>query len=99
MLCKWKDLAEKYTLFEQFLWVYFFDFNCISFRQDRLHTSCTIALVGKYTKLEDSYASVIKALRHAAIAVNRKLDLNVSYKNHVFQCQYSINLYLSLYVL
>lgn len=34
-----------------------------------------IALVGKYTKLEDAYASVIKALSHAALAVNRKLEL------------------------
>ena len=34
-----------------------------------------IALVGKYTKLEDAYASVIKALDHAALAVSHKLKL------------------------
>lgn len=34
-----------------------------------------IALVGKYTKLEDSYASVIKALNHASLAVRHKLKL------------------------
>jgi CTP synthase len=34
-----------------------------------------IALVGKYTKLEDAYASVIKALRHAALAANYRLQL------------------------
>ena len=34
-----------------------------------------IALVGKYTKLEDAYASVIKALNHAAMAANYRLRL------------------------
>ena len=34
-----------------------------------------IALVGKYTKLEDAYASVIKALNHASLALNHKLKL------------------------
>ncbi len=34
-----------------------------------------IALVGKYTKLEDAYASVIKALNHAALGANYKLRL------------------------
>ena len=34
--------------------------------------------MGKYTKLEDAYASVIKALQHAALAVNHRLDLKVS---------------------
>ena len=34
-----------------------------------------ICLIGKYTGLQDSYLSVIKALRHAAIACRRKLDL------------------------
>ena len=32
-----------------------------------------IALVGKYTKLEDAYASVIKALNHASLALNHRL--------------------------
>ncbi len=35
-----------------------------------------IALVGKYTQLEDAYASVIKALNHAALAVNCRLKLS-----------------------
>lgn len=34
-----------------------------------------IVLVGKYTKLSDSYISVIKALRHAALACHKGLDL------------------------
>uniref|UniRef100_A0A1I7YI96 CTP synthase n=1 Tax=Steinernema glaseri TaxID=37863 RepID=A0A1I7YI96_9BILA len=34
---------------------------------------CRIAIVGKYVRIEDAYASVNKALRHAAIHANRKL--------------------------
>jgi CTP synthase len=34
-----------------------------------------ICLIGKYTGLQDSYLSVIKALRHAAIACEHQLDL------------------------
>ncbi len=36
-----------------------------------------IALVGKYTALEDAYASVLKALNHAALFCNRKLNIRV----------------------
>jgi len=35
----------------------------------------TIALVGKYTDLHDSYLSVIKSLEHGALAIHRKLNL------------------------
>lgn len=35
----------------------------------------TIALVGKYTNLHDSYLSVIKSLEHSAMACGRKLNL------------------------
>lgn len=35
----------------------------------------SIALVGKYTNLHDSYLSVIKSLEHSAMAVQRKLEL------------------------
>ena len=40
-----------------------------------------IALVGKYTKLEDAYASVIKALQHASWMCNLKLNLKVHFQN------------------
>ena len=43
--------------------------------RDYLHQTVTIALVGKYTNLQDSYLSVIKSLEHAAMACSRKLDL------------------------
>lgn len=35
----------------------------------------TIALIGKYTGLQDSYLSVIKALRHASVACHVRLNL------------------------
>jgi CTP synthase len=44
-------------------------------RMENLRKEVRIALVGKYTQLEDAYASVIKALGHAALAANRKLVL------------------------
>ena len=44
-------------------------------RQENLRQDVSIALVGKYTQLNDAYASVIKALEHAALHCNRKLKL------------------------
>ena len=43
--------------------------------QDHHYQPVTIALVGKYTNLHDSYLSVIKSLEHAAMACSRKLNL------------------------
>ena len=45
-------------------------------RWDSLEETVTIAIVGKYTGLSDSYLSVMKALQHAAIAANRKLKIS-----------------------
>ncbi|XP_063983302.1 CTP synthase 1 [Diachasmimorpha longicaudata] len=44
-------------------------------RIDHLRKDVHIALVGKYTKLEDAYASVAKALQHASIEVGYRLRL------------------------
>ncbi|KAF9101727.1 CTP synthase ura7 [Mortierella sp. GBA35] len=51
--------------------------NQLTTSQDRLHDSdaVTIALVGKYTNLQDSYASVVKALEHATLALHKKLAI------------------------
>lgn len=46
-------------------------------RHDQLLREVTIALVGKYTQLEDAYASVIKALQHSALCVSHRLNLRV----------------------
>lgn len=44
-------------------------------RVDNTRGEVKISLVGKYTKLEDSYASVSKSLQHAALAAGFKLSL------------------------
>lgn len=54
---------------------------CIYFilnRVDTLRREINIALVGKYTTLEDSYTSVAKALQHAAISAGYKVNIIVS---------------------
>lgn len=51
-------------------------------RVDHLRKDVNIALVGKYTKLEDSYASVTKALQHAAIEAGYRLNLTVEFCNY-----------------
>lgn len=56
----------------------------LCFRSDRLLEQVSIALVGKYTKLSDSYTSVIKALEHSALAINHKLEVKV------FQLSFSL---------
>ena len=43
--------------------------------QNHLYQSASIALVGKYTNLHDSYLCVIKSLEHAAVACAGKLNL------------------------
>nr|XP_044996888.1 CTP synthase 2 isoform X4 [Jaculus jaculus] len=53
----------------------FSNWKCMADRYERLQKSCSIALVGKYTKLRDCYASVFKALEHSALAINHKLNL------------------------
>lgn len=44
-------------------------------RVDNLRKDLNISIVGKYTKLEDSYASIAKALQHASIAAGYKLHI------------------------
>jgi len=55
------------------------DMSCgwIVTRSDHVSREVTICLVGKYTRLEDAYASVVKALSHAALACRHRLDLKV----------------------
>lgn len=42
---------------------------------DKSFETVTIALVGKYTHLKDSYLSVIKSLEHSSMKCNRKLKI------------------------
>ncbi|KRZ60157.1 CTP synthase [Trichinella nativa] len=45
--------------------------------QDSDRPPVRIALVGKYVELRDAYASVFKALEHAALACNRRLEASI----------------------
>ncbi|KAB0800501.1 hypothetical protein PPYR_06241 [Photinus pyralis] len=42
---------------------------------DNIRHEINIALVGKYTRLEDAYASVVKALQHAANSIGYKVNV------------------------
>ena len=54
-----------------------YNWKALTTSQDRFLESeqVSIALVGKYTNLHDSYISVIKSLEHSAMACQRKLNL------------------------
>jgi len=79
LMIKWKDLAEKY--FNCFI-KYYFIFILFQ-RSEKQLDEIIIDLVGKYAALEDSYASVIKALNHATLFCNKKLKILVK-KNIYF---------------
>lgn len=49
--------------------------NSLTGSDIRFQDTVTIALVGKYIELHDSYLSVLKALEHSAMRCSRKLDL------------------------
>ncbi|XP_019647801.1 PREDICTED: CTP synthase 1-like [Branchiostoma belcheri] len=63
----------------------------LSDRFDHLRKDVSIALVGKYTQLEDAYASVIKALKHASLACNHKLTLKYIEACHLEEESMSTN--------
>jgi len=47
--------------------------RALAIKSEKSFKEVTIAFVGKYIQLEDAYVSVIKALKHSALAINRKL--------------------------
>jgi len=54
---------------------FLFNWKQLAERYEHPCEEVRIAIVGKYTKLEDAYMSVIKALRHASLACLRKLSI------------------------
>ena len=52
------------------------EWRAMAHRLDELTEEVNIAMVGKYTDLSDAYLSVIKSLQHAALAVDRKLNID-----------------------
>lgn len=49
--------------------------NSLTNQHDHSYEKVTIAIVGKYTNLHDSYLSVIKSLEHAAMRCGRRLEI------------------------
>lgn len=49
--------------------------STLTVQHDKSFEKVTIAIVGKYTNLHDSYLSVIKSLEHAAMRCTRKLEI------------------------
>ena len=67
-------------------------------REERVLDEVKIALVGKYTKLEDAYISVLKALKHASLHCNRRLKVLVGFFNFVYSAlvRFSVLVFPSL---
>ncbi|RKP39315.1 CTP synthase [Dimargaris cristalligena] len=51
------------------------DWKELTRRQEKPVDTVTIAIVGKYTNLQDSYCSVVKALEHASLACNHQIQI------------------------
>jgi CTP synthase len=52
------------------------DWRFLAERADKCQEEVTIAVVGKYTALEDAYTSVVKALKHASVEAGLDLTVN-----------------------
>jgi len=56
------------------------DWNELANRIDRMHENpldpIRIAMIGKYTGLTDSYLSVVKAIEHASLEINRRFVID-----------------------
>lgn len=57
--------------------------NTLADRWDHLEARVNIAMVGKYTDLADAYLSVTKALQHACLSANRKLEVSMVEASHL----------------
>ena len=68
----WSHLSDLYGFLKK---KHLFFKNFVVFSCDAFQQVVNIALVGKYVKIADAYASVNKALSHAAIHAKRKLKI------------------------
>lgn len=68
-------LMSKLQLMERFSDPNLNAWSLMAHRVDSFTRVCTIALVGKYTGLQDSYLSVIKALKHATMKCDCNLEI------------------------
>ncbi|KAE8906018.1 CTP synthase 1 [Phytophthora fragariae] len=68
-------LMSKLQLMDRFCEPDLEAWSAMAHRVDSFEKMCKIALVGKYTGLQDSYLSVIKALKHATMKCNHDLEI------------------------
>ncbi|CAI5700524.1 unnamed protein product [Peronospora effusa] len=68
-------LMSKLQLMDRFCEPNLAAWSAMAHRVDSFEKVCKIALVGKYTGLQDSYLSVIKALKHATMKCNHDLEI------------------------
>ncbi|KAG2197597.1 hypothetical protein INT47_006660 [Mucor saturninus] len=66
-------ISDERRLAGEKLWT---EWTTLAASYEHLHESVSIAIVGKYTDLHDSYISVYKALEHASLAYKRKMVIN-----------------------
>ncbi|KAG4304535.1 hypothetical protein PORY_001928 [Pneumocystis oryctolagi] len=65
-------VSEKLCKAGKHLWM---QWKMLTESYDRLYNTTSVAIIGKYTDLQDSYISVVKSLEHAALKCNRKLNI------------------------
>lgn len=68
-------LLSKLQLMNRFREPDLAEWSAMAHRVDNFTETCKIALVGKYTGLQDSYLSVIKALKHATMKCDYDLEI------------------------
>ncbi|KAI9911725.1 hypothetical protein PsorP6_009176 [Peronosclerospora sorghi] len=68
-------LMSKLQLMDRFREPNLAAWSAMAHRVDSFNQVCKVALVGKYTGLQDSYLSVIKALKHATMKCNHDLEM------------------------
>ncbi|KAG1671499.1 CTP synthase 1-B [Nymphon striatum] len=74
LLSKWQDLAERQNNFNKSVSIALGSFHVNSTSQ--INPPPSNFLIFGTEVLEDAYASVTKSLKHAALAANRKLEIN-----------------------
>jgi CTP synthase len=87
LMASWRDLANRYACYPVPCHLLIQTSQKLKFflhiykRAENLKKQVTIGLIGKYIRIPDTYASMIKALDHAALACNHKINIQVSAKH------------------
>lgn len=83
--------AEKFHL-DQKLEINLSEWNKLLHAVESASLNLNIALVGKYTKSNDAYASVLKAAEHAATSLGAKIEWLFIESTHLEEKEKEINI-------